>query len=135
MQAAQSPASSLHSKLAASLALNSKPAEALLLRLGGPFSIVVAGGSVSIVQVKATGADSPLPARSVARTWNVCCPSSRPAYSCPLEHGAHSPASSRHSKVAASFALNSKLGARSLLGSDGALSIVVTGATVSTVHA
>ena len=101
----------------------------------GPVSIVVRGATVSTVQVKATGLGSPLPARSVALTSKVCPPSSRSAYACPLSHSIHSPASSRQSKLAASFALNSKLGARSLLGSDGPVSIVVTGATVSTVHA
>lgn len=41
---------------------------------------------------------------------------------------------SRHSKAPASSALNSKLGARSLVELEGASSIVVTGATVSIVH-
>jgi hypothetical protein len=48
--------------------------------------------------------------------------------------GAQAPASSLHSKFAASPAANSKLGDASLLGSDGASVIVTCGATVSTVQ-
>jgi hypothetical protein len=73
VQAAHSPASSLHSKSASSPALNSKPGPRSVLGLDGEPVIVATGASVSIVQVWDAAAPW-LPARSVARTWNVCSP-------------------------------------------------------------
>src|SRR5918999_2317622 len=133
-QPVQAPSSSLHSNVAASSARNSKLAAAELLRSRGPAWIDVPGVTVSPVQLRVAGSASPFPAASVARTLKVCEPSAKPAYAWPLVHAAQSPASSRHSKVAVSPALNSNCAAALLVGSAGPLSMDVSGATVSSVQ-
>ena len=80
LQVANGAASSEHSKLApGSSAEKAKAAEALRVSASGPESMLVCGGLVSIVQEYVAGVESVLPAGSVARTANVCSPSSRPA--------------------------------------------------------
>ena len=74
-----------------------------------------------------------LPAGSVARTWNVC--SAVGEVGVRARQAPQSPSSSRHSNAAGSSAPNSNVADVSLVGSSGPLSMVVVGATLSTVHA
>ena len=82
VHAAKPASSSLHSKLAtpvpASVPLKLNDAEPELVGSPGLASIVVAGEDVSIVHVNDAGVGSTLPTPSIARTWNVWLPSSRP---------------------------------------------------------
>ena len=76
---AQEPESSLHSNTElGSLPLNVKDAVVALVEPLGPAPMLVSGGVLSIggsiVQVRAAGLASVLPAASVARTLKVCEP-------------------------------------------------------------
>jgi adenine deaminase len=78
VQAAKTPASSLHSKvLLASVDVKLKLALVLLVVAAGLAVIVVSGAVVSMVQVKLAGVASVLPTASVARTWKVWLPTAR----------------------------------------------------------
>ena len=130
------PPSRRHSKdEPGSLESNSNDGDALLEGLPGTVVKVVSGAAVSTVQAYEAGVGSVLPAPSIARTSKVWLPSaSRPATS-GLVHGVQGPASTRHSKAApGSSDSNSKVGASSFDGSAGTSTIVVCGATVSTVQ-
>ena len=75
LHGAKAAPSSEHSKLApCSFAEKVKLALVLLVGLAGPASNAVCGGVVSTVQVKTAGVGSTFPARSTARTANVCSP-------------------------------------------------------------
>src|SRR3954452_21141482 len=65
----------------------------------GPEVIVVWGGTVSTVQLRAAGVGSTFQAGSAARTWSVCGPCERPTYCFGEEHAANAPASNLHSKL------------------------------------
>ncbi len=96
---------------------------------------MVSGATVSMVQVKLAGVASMLPAASVARTRSVCGPSARADNVCGLVHVAKAAPSSEHSNVAsASSAEKVKTGSVSFEGLVGVVSIVVSGAPLSTVH-
>ena len=78
---------------------------------------------------------STLPAKSTARTAKVCESSASAVRVLGVIQAVNGPASMLHSKVAVeSGLLNVKVGVLSLLGSVGLLSIVVSGAVVSTVN-
>jgi hypothetical protein len=97
--------------------------------------IVADGGTVSTVHVRSAGVASVLAPASVARTSNVCAPCARPVKARGLVHAAHEPPSRRHSKVEPGWsAEKAKLASASSVGPDGPASIVVSGATVSTVN-
>ena len=87
--------------------------------------------SPSTVQPRVAGDASALPARSIARTANVCGPSPRSVWSLGESHAAKAPPSSRHSKRARSSAVNEKAAERELLVPSGPAVIVVSGAVVS----
>ena len=129
------PASTRHSNVEpAWLDENANVGVASLVRPDGPPSIVVCGAAVSTVKMCDAGVGSTLPARSVARTSNVCAPSASDAMLSGVEHEAHAPPSTRHSNVEpASSAENTNVGVGSFVGPDGPLLIVVCGAAVSTV--
>ena len=76
---------------------------------------------------------SGLPARSVARTSNVCVrtPTGSSSVVCGDEHGAKGFASSRHMNVDGSVAWNSIVGVRSVVAGHGPLSMCVSGAIES----
>ena len=89
---------------------------------------------MSTVKLREAGVASTLLAGSVARTSKVCAPSAREAVVWAELQEAHAPASTRHSKVEPTWlAENANVGVESFVGPDGPLSIVVSGATVSTV--
>ena len=133
MQAASTAPSRLHSNVAGSSALNVNDALVEVVGLVGWLSIVVCGGvssaTASIVQVKLAGVAS-VPCVSVARTWKVCDPSDRPVYGLGLVQAANPPASSWHSKVEGAVALKVKDASAELLGSDGWVTIEVSGGAV-----
>src|SRR3954468_23025776 len=91
-----------------------------------------AGGGACTVHVRDAGDASTLPAASVARTSNVCAPTATPLKSRGDVHAPHTPASRRHSNVAASLAPNVKLAVVAVTVPDGPPVIVVSGAVVST---
>ena len=93
------------------------------------------GAVVSTSHVNVAGEASVFPATSVARTLKVWLPSARgPGYARGLAQPPQRPASSLHSKAEpGSSAVNAKLAAVALVGSAGCESIVVAGASVSTV--
>jgi hypothetical protein len=74
------------------------------------------------------------PTPSVARTSYVWLPSARPVRERGLVHEANAAPSRRHSNVADSLALNEKLAAALLDGSDGVDENVALGAVASTVQ-
>src|SRR5262245_20827108 len=90
-----------------------------------------------MVQVKEAGVASMLPARSFARTWNVCEVSARPLKETGLEHAANAAASSLHSKtrlavgVMSSLPVKVKLADVLLVGFAGMDPIVVSGGVES----
>jgi hypothetical protein len=80
VQADHGPPSRRHAKLEpGSSDENSNVGEASALGFDGATSIVVTGGTVSIVQACVAGVASTFPAASIARTEKVCPPSPRPA--------------------------------------------------------
>jgi hypothetical protein len=88
---------------------------------------------VSITQVCEAGEASVLPPASVARTSNVCEPSASDVNERGDVQTIHAPPSIRHANVEPGWsAENSKSASTSLIGVVGAVSIVVSGATVST---
>src|SRR5687768_1514289 len=137
VQGAQAPPSSRHWKVEpGSSAENSKSGVGSLDGSDGVASSVVSGAVVSTVQACCAGVPSVVPAPSVARTSKVWGPSASGPTGSGLVQGAQAPPSTRHSNVEpASSAENAKLGVSSLEGSAGAASSVVSGASVSTVHA
>src|SRR5690606_2988408 len=108
---------------------NSKRTVALLSAAGGAPRIIVSGATVSIVHACSAGVSSPLPARSIARTENVCVPS--PSVRVYGEaHALGASPSTRHSNVAAgSSATNANVEAATPLNAAGADVIVVWGAS------
>jgi hypothetical protein len=127
--------SSEHSKLEpVSLEVKVKVALVLVVVGGGPDAMVVCGAVVSTVKAWVAGVASTLPAASVARARRVCGPSARRAVVCGEVQRANVPASTAHSKVAASFAETSKVGVVSFVGPLGPDPIVVSGGVVSTVN-
>ena len=128
--------SSLHSNVEP-VSLDEKANEAAAEAVGplGPEPIVVSGATVSTVQVRLASLASVLPASSVARTRKVCSPCASPASargdvqvcqapasSLALERRRRAPRRSRSSRPA------------DAVGPLGPESIVVSGATVSTVQ-
>ena len=96
--------------------------------------IVVFGGAVSTVKLREAGVASTLPAGSIARTSNVWAPSAATAVVFADVHDVHAPPSTRHSNVEPAWLdENANVGVASPVRPDGPLSIVVCGATVSTV--
>src|SRR5205085_1302177 len=97
--------------------------------------MAIVGRVVSTVHVYEAGVGSVLLEASVARTWNVCEPSARLVRCLGDEQLAKEPASSLHSKVLPpSVELKLKSAVEVLLFAGGLELIVVSGATVSTVH-
>jgi hypothetical protein len=78
VQEAKEPASSLHSKVPASLESKPKLGPVSFEGSLGLAVMEVLGAVRSIVQVCVAGVASVLPAASVARTSNVCEPALRP---------------------------------------------------------
>jgi hypothetical protein len=74
-----------------------KVAEAEGVLLGGPLSIVVCGGVLSIVHVCESGVWSTFPALSRPRTWNVWEPSATELYDFGDVHDVQAPPSRRQS--------------------------------------
>ena len=134
MHGSKPPSSRLHSKNASSLAENPNEGLASVVDPEGPESICVSGGIESTVKVREAGVSSTLPAASLARTSNVWTLEAKPEYDFGEVHGAHSPASILHSKVApASVAVKVKVGSGLVVIPDGPESISVSGAVVSPV--
>ncbi len=99
-QEPHAPPSTRHSKLEpAWLAENANVGVASLVGPEGPLSIVVFGAAVSTVKLREAGVASTFPARSVARTSNVCAPSASDPVVSGVEHEPHAPPSTRHSKL------------------------------------
>ena len=111
-----------------------KVADVLLLGLADWPVIVVCGATVSTVNERTAGLGSVLPAASVARTSKVCGPSASGDVVCGEAQAAKGAAPRRHSSVAPGSLENEKVGIGSLVGPSGPESIVVSGATVSTVQ-
>ncbi len=119
--------------------VNANDGDALLVAPVGPLVIAVSGNEVSTVNVREAGVASTLPAASVARTRNVYVPST----SGPSVRGevqltyvpvAEPGPSRRHSKLEpVSLEENANCGEAELIVPVGPESIVVSGATVSTV--
>ena len=141
----QPPASSLHSKLEASVEENSKLATFEVIVPEGPEVIDVSGGVVSTttastVHVRVAGDGSTLPAASFALTENVCAPDASPAAALGDEQADQSSASSLHSKPEpGSVEENSKDAVLEVVVPAGPKVIkvsggVVSGTVVSTVH-
>ena len=98
-------------------------------------SMVVSGGTVSTFHERVAGLVSILPAASVARTVNACCPSARFEWTRGEEQGVRGSPSSAHWKVTpVSFELNPKLAFAEFQTPDGPEVMVVSGAAASTVH-
>ncbi len=101
--------------------------------LAGLVRMVTFGASLSRVKVRDSGVGSVLPTGSRARTEKVCCPSASDAgvvYG--LAQVANAWASMAHWNVAPGSG-ESKLNVACFFGPSGPLSIVVSGASVSTV--
>ena len=96
---------------------------------------MVCGAAVSTVKLRDAGVGSTLPAGSVARTSKVCAPSASEAVVC--GERARSPGAAVDAALEASSpawsAEKANVGVASFVGPDGPLSIVVSGAAVSTV--
>jgi hypothetical protein len=121
--------------LPASVDVNSKLALVEFVGFTGDDVIVVLGGPVSTVHVRAAGVGSVFPTASVARTCTVWLPSARPVYVLGLVQAANAPASSLHWNVLlASVEVNEKLALVAFVGLTGPSVIVVSGAVASTVH-
>src|ERR671914_345926 len=135
MQAAKAAPSSEHSKAEPdSLELKWNEALVLVVVAGGACEIVVCGAAVSTVIARLAGLASVLPAASVARTSNVCAPSDNAPVVCGEVHAANAAVSTRHWKFAPASLENPKVGVESLVSPEGPESIVVWGATVSTIQ-
>ena len=113
-----------------SLLTKAKPALATLLVEAGLDVIATVGAVVSTVHVKLAGAPT-FPAVSVARTWNVCEPSTIPTSSNGLVQELKLDASNAHSNVEGSFAENVKCASLVPDGLVGESVIVVVGGVVS----
>ena len=99
--------------------------------------MLVSGAVVSTVQVKEAGLASLFPALSTARTWKVWLPSARLARLCGLVQALKPPLSRSHSKLATplpvpSLPVKPKLALVLLVGFDGLLVMLVSGALAST---
>jgi hypothetical protein len=127
--------SSEQAKVAASSAVKLKVALDSSVGSVGRSVIVVSGDNVSTVHAWLAGDGSVLPAVSAARTRKRCRPSSKPEKIAGLLHGANAASSREQAKVAASSAVKLNEALVALVGSAGAATIVVFGATVSTVQA
>jgi hypothetical protein len=136
VQAAKAPVSRAHSKLdPSSPAEKWKLALALLLRAGGPVSMLVCGAVVSTVHAWVAAVASVLPAGSVARTWKVCEPSLTAAYSAGLVQAVKAASSRVHSKLESSSPAEKwKLASAPLVRAGGPALMLVCGEVVSTVH-
>src|ERR687895_580307 len=133
VQAAKAAASTRHWKLApASLEKPNVGVESPV-RPVGPESIVVCGAAVSTVKARLAAAPV-LPAASVARTSNVCAPSDNAPVVCGDVQAAKAAASTRHWKLAPASLENPNVGVESPVKPVGPESIVVCGATLSTVQ-
>jgi hypothetical protein len=96
--------------------------------------IIVSGAVVSTVQVKLAGLASVLPAASVAATWKVWDPCTRPVYACGLVHAALLPSSEQLNVEPAFVEVNWKLALVTFVGFAGFDVIIVSGAVVSMVQ-
>src|SRR5215210_7420913 len=128
------PASTRHSKLEpAWSAENANVGVASFVRPAGPLSIVVSGAAVSTVKPRDAGVGSTLPAKSVARTSNVCAPSASGAVVSGAEQPLQAPPSTRHSNVVPSSSEEKpNVGVVSFVAPAGPESIVVSGGLLST---
>src|SRR5262249_39189345 len=99
LQLVHEPASRLHSNVDGSEAMNSNVGDPEAVVPEGPEVIVVSGDVASTVHVRSAGVGSLLPARSVARTRNVCEPSTSPVYVVGELQGPNAPPSRLQSKV------------------------------------
>jgi hypothetical protein len=131
LHAAKAPWSSRHWKLTLSFAENVNVGVGSLVSPEGPESIVVSGPVVSTAKLRLAGVGSTFPATSIARTWKLCAPSVSGAVVWGEVHAAKAPASTRHPKLAFSFAEKAKVGVGSFVGPEGPESIVVSGGVVS----
>jgi hypothetical protein len=103
---------------------------------GGESVIVVSGAMVSTLHACVAGVGSVLPVASIALTSKVWEPSSSGPNVSPLVQAANGAPSTEHSKVAVlSGDENVNVGVGSLDGLVGVVSITVSGARVSTLHA
>ena len=130
-QGANAPPSMLHWNVEVSFAEKRNSGVESFVCAGGPRSIVVCGAAVSTVSARLAGVGSALPASSLARTWNVCAPSSSTAVVCGDAQAVNAPASTAHSKVAPGSLVNSKVGVESFV-SPGPVEMEVSGAAEST---
>jgi hypothetical protein len=131
---AKGPPSELHSKRAAeSFEVNAKVATGVETIAAGACVIVVS--TSRIVQVRLAGVASVFPAASVARTWNVCEPTASPEYAAGDVQAANAPPSSAHANdEPPSLDVNDNVAPCANVVAAGALVIVVSGASVSTVQ-
>jgi hypothetical protein len=115
--------------------LNEKLAALDELGFEGDDEMLVSGTTVSIDHVKLAGVPSTFPAASLARTLNVCEPSTSVEYGFGLVQGVNVRVSRAHSNVAvASGEVKLKLAVVALVVAAGLAVMLVSGATVSTVH-
>ena len=127
--------STLHAKVAGSLALNVSSAATMFVNSSGPLSIVVSGGVVSTVKWLAAGVGSTLPAASTARTRKAWSPSRSAGTVRGDSHTAYAPLSSEHSKRSPpSTEENSNTGAVTDDNAAGSRSRCVSGGVASTVN-
>ena len=140
LQAVSAAESTRHSNVALDSEENSNVGVESPVSPLAPVSMVVSGGVVSIVQVWLAGVGSTLSAASMARTSNVCGPSTRSAKCLGASQGAKPPAASlsrRHSnrvcpaEVVSSLAMKPKLAEELLLKAGGLIVSAVSGGVVS----
>ena len=136
VQSCHAPSSSRHSKPApASPDPNANSARLDAVVASGAESKVVSGSTVSTIQVRAASLASTFPAASVARTRRVCSPWASPVSVRGEVQACQAPESSLHSKLEpVSFDENPSVAEVDAVGPVGPESIVVSGATVSTVQ-
>src|SRR3954471_15826856 len=97
--------------------------------------IDVSGGVASTVQPYEAGLASTLPAGSMARTWNVCNPSTRPEKAFGLAHDVKLAASSLHSNVEPGCVVEKEKLALAVFDSAAGCAVIdVSGGTVSIVQ-
>ena len=120
---------------AGSLDANAKAGRRSSVVSPGPALIVVSGAVVSTVKLRIAGVASVFVAGSVARTLKRCAPSLSIALANGVVHGVYAPSSMRHSNVdAGSLEENENVAAATPVSPAGPVSMVVSGATVSTVN-
>ncbi|XSF08636.1 hypothetical protein VZP55_30365 [Myxococcus faecalis] len=134
VHAANVPPSRLHSKSAGvSVEVKANVALFEFVVPVGPEVMLVSGATVSTVQVRLAGVASKLPAASTARTCKVWLPCDKPGKVTGSVHAAKGAPSSEHWYVtASSLELKSNVALALFVRPLGPLTMVVSGATVST---